>query len=320
MSRRLTREEVIEKFKSIHGDRYGYDRIEYENARKKVCITCFLHGDFWQVPFDHLRGLGCSKCSGKYKPTQEEAEQKVNDRCKEENCKLYEPFLYKNKKTKIHLICDKDNHKWKTSYENIVRVKTGCPRCIGRHKTKEEIEQIIYERCVEENCSLYKEFIYKTQKSKMSLICNKDNNEWDVSYEDFIYSKYGCPVCNQSKLEKEVVIFLEEKNITIERFINKKRFKWLINPITNYSLTLDFYLPEYNIAIECQGEQHFLDKIFWYKKPLTKIQERDRIKFELCEKNGLILFYYANNKEYIPENYYSKIYTNIEELHKKIIT
>ena len=42
--------------------------------------------------------------------------------------------------------------------------------------------------------------------------------------------------------------FLKENNIEFE---TQKRFKWLGGK------SLDFYLPKYNIAIECQGLQHF---------------------------------------------------------------
>ena len=41
---------VIGKFKEMHGDRYCYDKVEYTNMLKKVCITCKKHGDFWMTP------------------------------------------------------------------------------------------------------------------------------------------------------------------------------------------------------------------------------------------------------------------------------
>lgn len=51
-----------EKSKGVHGDFYGYDKVDYVKYNRKVCITCPIHGDFWQTPNDHLRGTGCPKC------------------------------------------------------------------------------------------------------------------------------------------------------------------------------------------------------------------------------------------------------------------
>jgi hypothetical protein len=53
---------VIEQFKNVHGDRYGYDNVVYQGAYIKVLITCPKHGDFPQTPGSHLNGCGCPKC------------------------------------------------------------------------------------------------------------------------------------------------------------------------------------------------------------------------------------------------------------------
>ena len=69
---------------------------------------------------------------------------------------------------------------------------------------------------------------------------------------------------------------------------------------------MDFYLPDYNIAIECQGEQHFKPVDFAGKgKKWTEIFfkeniERDKNKLKLCEENQINLFY-INYKENILE-------------------
>jgi len=62
MSKRLTTEQFIEKSRRIHGDKYGYDKVEYTNNKTKVVITCPIHGDFEQPPNAHLKGFGCNKC------------------------------------------------------------------------------------------------------------------------------------------------------------------------------------------------------------------------------------------------------------------
>ena len=60
--RKSTTEDFVEKAKKIHGNRYGYSKVEYIDAHTKVCIICPKHGEFWQTPNDHLRGNGCRYC------------------------------------------------------------------------------------------------------------------------------------------------------------------------------------------------------------------------------------------------------------------
>ena len=60
---RKTTEQFIEEARQVHGDKYDYSKVEYVNSATKVCIICPIHGEFWQRPNDHIRGIGCRKCS-----------------------------------------------------------------------------------------------------------------------------------------------------------------------------------------------------------------------------------------------------------------
>lgn len=60
---RLKKQEMlIEQFKSVHEDRYGYDNVFYVGSEIKVLITCKRHGDFLQTSGSHLAGSGCPNC------------------------------------------------------------------------------------------------------------------------------------------------------------------------------------------------------------------------------------------------------------------
>lgn len=59
----------IERAITLHGDKYDYSRVEYNNNRSKVCIICHQcnknnneHGEFWQEASSLLSGNGCPKC------------------------------------------------------------------------------------------------------------------------------------------------------------------------------------------------------------------------------------------------------------------
>ncbi len=61
---KMTTEELIERFKQVHGNRYDYSLVEYTNWKtKKVKIICIEHEIFEQRIDTHLIGRGCIKCA-----------------------------------------------------------------------------------------------------------------------------------------------------------------------------------------------------------------------------------------------------------------
>mgnify|MGYP003500633762 CR=1 FL=1 len=60
-----------------HNNIYDYSLVNYINNRTKVKIICKEHGIFEQIPDSHLRGFGCTKCSGNYNYTNNEFIEKL---------------------------------------------------------------------------------------------------------------------------------------------------------------------------------------------------------------------------------------------------
>ena len=77
---KLFYKEVVEKCKSMHGDRYVYpsDMLE-RKINNKVPIVCRIHGEFWQILYNHYKGCGCPKCSGNYNYTTNEYKRKLSE-------------------------------------------------------------------------------------------------------------------------------------------------------------------------------------------------------------------------------------------------
>ena len=161
---------------------------------------------------------------------------------------------------------------------------------------------------------------YINNKTPVCIIChNKDKygNEhgefWQAPGNHI--NGQSCPKCvrKNSKLERNVINFLLKNNI---EFIKEKKFTWLNNQ------RLDFYLPKYNIAIECQGAQHFKPIIFGNYdeeqaiKNLIETNKKDLLKKELCEKNNIKLLYYTTKELNLEFN--KKYITNLKSL-KKIL-
>lgn len=96
----------------------------------------------------------------------------------------------------------------------------------------------------------YSKVEYTNSKTKVCIICPEHGEFWQTPHNHLI--EQGCPKCKERKLEKEVRESLEKHNIKYIFQASKKDIKWIDN------LRLDFYLPDYKVAIECQGEQHFI--------------------------------------------------------------
>lgn len=64
-SRAHTAVRFKKKAVAMHGNKYTYDKVLYTNKDTKVTITCPHHGDFEQIPHNHVRGSGCPICAEK---------------------------------------------------------------------------------------------------------------------------------------------------------------------------------------------------------------------------------------------------------------
>ena len=61
-----TTEEWIEEAKKVlrsDGNKYDYSKVNYINSKTPVTIICPIHGEFQQIPYQHLKGCGCPICN-----------------------------------------------------------------------------------------------------------------------------------------------------------------------------------------------------------------------------------------------------------------
>ena len=59
----VTFDKFVERAKTLHGDAYQYHEETYLLVLKKTKITCRKHGDFWQLPSNHMKRSGCPACA-----------------------------------------------------------------------------------------------------------------------------------------------------------------------------------------------------------------------------------------------------------------
>ncbi len=65
-ARKFTKEQWIEKFKKVHGDRYDYSMVEEFKGGgmfNKIIIICKKHGEFLMRPQTHSKGVNCPYCN-----------------------------------------------------------------------------------------------------------------------------------------------------------------------------------------------------------------------------------------------------------------
>lgn len=302
----MNKEQFIEKAKKIHGDKYDYSNVDYKGCKAKICIICPKHGEFWQIPNNHLNGSGCRKCN-KY-GNRYTTEEWISKAKKIHNNKFdYSKVNYVNSKTKVCITCLEHGDFWITPDNHILG--QGCPICRyvkSASAIRKNINDVIdsFKQIHGEKYD-YSKVIYKNNKTKVCITCLEHGEFWQTP-DNHMKGK-GCPRCAQSKLESNTREFLTKNNI---EFVEQKEFDWLRhkNP-----MRLDFYLPKYNIAIECQGIQHFKSfEYFGGDKGLKYNIEKDTEKSKLCTENGIKLLYYSNEK--YDKFLGKKVYHNLNKL------
>lgn len=123
---------------------------------------------------------------------------------------------------------------------------------------------------------------------------------------------FHCPKCSYFKGETKIGNYLLYNNID---YILHKTFKGLIG-INNGKLSYDFYLPQFNLLIEYQGQQHKEPVDFNGKgkkcaqKDFERQQEHDRRKREYAKQNNYnlleIWYWDFDNIETILTQYLTK--------------
>lgn len=160
--------------------------------------------------------------------------------------------------------------------------KTGrCPLCENKSPKMLTIEDVKKEIETRDPNYSVLSTEYKGTHEHLLVRHNICGTEYLVSRTNFLSGK-RCPHCVESKGEKIIEKFLENNNIS---FIPQKRFT---DSKDIENKPFDFFLEEYNLVIEYDGEFHYLP--IFGEDDLHKQQRSDEIKTNYCkEKNISIL-------------------------------
>ena len=139
---RLTTAEFIRRARAVHGDKYDYSKAVYKHSSEDVIIICPVHGEFPQKPTHHLRGRGCSKCSGKYQPTT--AEFIARAKAVHGDTYDYSKTEYSSMHSDVIIICPIHGEFPQAPHTHLK--DSGCGKCDGKgfeHVSYNEAKRII---------------------------------------------------------------------------------------------------------------------------------------------------------------------------------
>lgn len=122
--------------------------------------------------------------------------------------------------------------------------------------------------------------VYKNEKTIIKYKCTNCNTEYEKCWND-IQSWWVCRKCypSDSTQESELKNFLDTHNI---KYIEKARI--IKNPDTDRFLELDFYIPDFNLAIEFDG-------LYWHSTAHQLNNNYHLQKTELCQQSNIQLIH-----------------------------
>ena len=171
-----------------------------------------------------------------------------------------------------------------------------CPYCVGKELLNTQAVKAI----LPQEYELLSE--YKSTNEKVKIRHLTCGFIWETKVKK-LYNYIGCPHCNKkkSKGEQKIIRFLLDKNLAFE---NEKSFNWQSNQLRRY----DFYIPEFNLICEYNGEQHYKENNL-FSLSLNQQQAIDKEKQEEAIKQGynyLIIGYFDyDNIETILEKWFN---------------
>lgn len=216
----------------------------YVKSNSKILCRCNTDGYEWSpTPNSLLSGRGCPRCSRK--------ERKTHDKFVEEMSKIHPSIVlleeYVNSSSKILCKCKIDEYEWRATPNSLLS-GCGCPKCSGKAK-KTQAEFLSEMHQINPDITIIGS--YTNAFTKIECECKRDLWRWKSDPHSLLKGE-GCPKCNRSKGETSICKYLESNKV---KYVPQKKFNDL-RGIGNRRLSYDFYLPDYNLLIEYQGEFH----------------------------------------------------------------
>lgn len=289
----------IDKLKEKNPTIYPLEK--YTSSKRKIAHKCLVCGNIFPMkPEKALEGSKCPECTKKETILKR---TKTNDEFIKEvaanNPNVDIIGEYTNSKINILVKCKICGNTWYGNPSNLLKGR-GCRKCasvkrgLNCRKSEEQYKEELATKYP--NIVLLEEYTgANTETLHYCSICNRK-----------FYSQpsnvliYGCSTCIKPyKGENIIQNFLNDNNIN---YIHPYRFPDLRGK--SRPLSYDFYLPDHNLLIEFQGEQHEHPIEYFGGEEQFKIQQdHDRKKREYAKSHLIklleIWYYNQDNIEKI---------------------
>ena len=190
--RKLPLKEFIKRSNIVHNNKFDYSKVVYKNTSTKVKIICPEHGEFEQIPADHMRSIGCKECAVErtslaLRDSQEEFIEKAN--LVHNNRYTYTNTVYTLNKFQITITCPHHGDFQQMPSDHLQG--NGCQQCGNNKKRAKYLNKptLLY------YIYLPKQNLYKIGITLESRgIAKRYNNEKDLEYivlleENFLSGK-----------------------------------------------------------------------------------------------------------------------------------
>lgn len=190
----------IERSNKIHNNKYNYTNVIYNRNDEKVIITCPYHGNFLQIPGNHVRGQGCDVCLNKSLTfTQNEVLEKFKEA--HGNIYNYNKVVYINWKSKVVIKCEKHGDFLQSAGKHLSG--QGCPKCKMSHGER-RVEQFLVKNKIR----------FENQKTFLDCVGIRNNK---LKY-DFYLPKYNILIEYDGEQHFKPRFDIETKKNAIKRF------------------------------------------------------------------------------------------------------
>jgi len=230
-TKKLTVEEFVNKARVVHGDKYDYSKIVYKNIDTKVTAICRKHGEFNQIPFNHLVGKVCLKCSIEINTknrtkTTEEFISKAKDI--HGNKYDYSKVKYKNTNIKVKIICKKHGE-----FEQVASYhlsKHGCPNCVYKNQGKVKVllskhfknwniipNKKVWQKYKDHNHKRYCDFWIEKNGVKVIVEYDGEQHFKPIRFNGMSLKRAEASFKRQQKIDALDAQFCKENNIILHR-------------------------------------------------------------------------------------------------------
>ena len=293
------------KIKSfVEQKRCVFDHIDYVENNIMVFYTCPAHNErgvitnYWYKLKE--RNCICKFCSGK-----ERTDSEFKEMVSELHPDIKVLGIYKDFEHRVKCVCSICDTEWEVRAGSLISKRLrGCPTCgreIIKNAQRKSREQFIKDlEAVNNNWVVEGEYI--NTHTPISVRCKIHNTVFSHRPCNLLNQSASCPMCSDGnwKTEKLVGDILQELGVKVHSQYTFPNCRG-----RRKALPFDYYLPEFNTAIEYDGEQHYYPvDFFGGKEGFARRKINDKIKDKYCLNNNIRLIripYYEkdNLKEYL---------------------